>query len=135
MFIPVPSPVVEIISIDTVEYGKATTLECNAIAVRGITSSVNIQWITVYNYSYAIVRRVDNVTANIVGNSAVYTDQLITPPLSVNDNGRVYYCVLNINTTYGVTSYNSFVLDFTGKYRHVIIHNFVHAMLQYGIHT
>ena len=111
----VPSPVVEVTSIDTVEYGKATTLECNAIAVRGITSSVNIQWITVYNYNYTTVRRVDNVTANIVNNSAVYTDQLVTPPLSVNDNGRVYYCEVSINATYGVSSYGSIVLGFTGK--------------------
>ena len=111
----VPSPVVEVTSIDTVEYGKAATLECNAIAVRGITSSVNVQWISVYNYSYAVVRRVDNVTANIVGNSAVYTDQLITPPLNANDNGRVYYCTVNINATFGVSSYAVFVLDFTGK--------------------
>ena len=117
----VPSPVVEVTSIDTVEYGKAATLECNAIAVRGITSSVNIQWITVYNYNYTTVRRVDNVTANIVNNSAVYTDQLVTPPLSVNDSGRAYYCVVSINASFGVSSYGIFVLDFTGRHRFVII--------------
>ena len=114
-FFAVPSPVVEITSIDTVEYGKATTLECNAIAVRGITSSVYIQWIAVSNYSYAIVRRVDNVTANIEGNSAVYTDRLMTPPLNANDNGRVYYCEVNINATFVISSYGVFVLEFTGK--------------------
>ena len=117
----VPSPTVEVTSIDTVEYGKATTLECNAIAVRGITSSVNIQWIAVYNYNYTIVRRVDNVTANIVNNSVLYTDQLVTPPLSVNDSGRVYYCGVSINATYGVSSYGIFVLDFTGRYQFIII--------------
>ena len=120
MFFTVPSAIVEVISIDTVEYGKVTTLECNAIAVRGITSSVNIQWITVYNYSYTVVRRMDNVTANIVDNSAVYTDQLVTPPLNINDSGRVYYCGVIINATFGV-SYGIFVLDFIGKY-HVIIY-------------
>ena len=121
----VPSPVVEVTSIDTVEYGKAATLECNAIAVRGITSSVNIQWITVYNYRYTIVRRVDNVTANIIDNSVVYTDQLVTPPLSVNDSGRVYYCEVSINATNGVSSYGIFVLDFIGKYHWIIISNFI----------
>ena len=110
----VPSPIVEVTSIDTVEYGKSTTLECKAIAVRGITSSVKIQWIIVNNYSYTIVRQVD-VTANLVDNSTVYTDQLITPPLNVNDNSRAYYCVLNINATLGVSSYDIFVLDFTGR--------------------
>ena len=110
----VPSPVVEVTSIDTVEYGEAVTLKCNAITVRGITSSVDIQWITVYNYSYTIVRRVDNVTANIINNSAVYIDQLVTPPLSVNDDGRVYYCEVSINTTFGVSSSGSVLLDFVG---------------------
>ena len=83
--------------------------------MRGITSNVNIQWITVYNYSYAIVRRVDNVTANIVNSSAVYTDQLVTPPLSVNDNGSVYYCEVSINTTFRVSSNGSVLLEFVGK--------------------
>ena len=115
----VPSPLVEVTNIDTVEYGKTTTLECTAIAVRGITSRVDIFWVIYDNYNYTIVRRVDNVTANIVGNSAVYTDQLITPPLSINDSGRIYDCVVNINTIFGVTSYNTFVLEFTGKYHRV----------------
>ena len=83
--------------------------------MRGITSSVYIQWIAVSNYSYAIVRRVDNVTANIEGNSAVYTDWLITPPLNANDDGRIYYCEVNINATFGISSYGVFVLEFTGK--------------------
>ena len=109
----VPSPVVEVTSIDTVEFGETTTLECNVIAVRGITSRVDIVWITGLNST--IVRRVDNVTANIVNNSAVYTDQLVTPPLSVNDNGRVYYCAVSINATFGVSSYGIIVLDFAGK--------------------
>ena len=116
MFFSVPSPVVEVTSIDTVEYDKATTLECNAVAVRGITSRVDIFWVIISNYNYTIVRSVDNVTANIVGNSAVYSDQLVTPPLNANDNGRVYYCAVNINATFGVSSYGVFVLDFTGMY-------------------
>ena len=82
--------------------------------MRGITSSVNIQWITVYNYSYTIVRRVDNVTV-IIDNSTTYTEQLVTPPLNVNDDGRLYYCEVNINTTFGISSYGIFVLNFTGK--------------------
>ena len=111
----VPSPVVEVTSIDTVEYGKATTLECNAIAVRGITSRVDIFWLIYNYYNYTILRQVDNVAANILGNSAVYTDQLITPPLSINDSGRIYLCAVNITATLGVNSYGTFVLDFTGK--------------------
>ena len=63
-----------------------------------------------------IVKTVEDVTANIVNNSAVYTDQLVTPPLSVNDSGRVYYCEVSIHATFKVTSFNNFVLNFVGKY-------------------
>ena len=106
----VPRPVVEVISIDTVEFGQAATLECNVIAVRGITSGVDISWFTFTG----IVRTVEDVTANIVNNSAVYTDQLVTPPLSVNDSGRVYVCAVSINSTF-LTLYGTIVLDFIGK--------------------
>ena len=117
-FFTVPSPVVEVTSNDTVKYGEATTLECNAIAVRGITSKVDIVWILISKYNYTIVRRVENITANIANSttsSVVYTDQLVTPPLSIDDNNRMYYCGVSINATFGVSSYGIFVLDFAGK--------------------
>ena len=78
--------------------------------MRGITSRVDIIW----GNENTIVKRVDGVTGNIVSNSAVYTDQLITPPLSVNDSGRVYICEVKINTTVGVNVSNFIVLDFIG---------------------
>ena len=109
----VPSPVVEVTSIDTVEFGKATTLECNVTTVRGITSRVDIIWRNGSNST--TVTTMENITANIVNNSAVYTNQLVTPPLSVNDSGRVYYCAVSINSTFGVSSYGTIVLDFIGK--------------------
>ena len=119
LFFTVPSPVVEVTSIDTVEFGKATTLECNVIAAKGITSRVDIGWLIFTEYNYTIVRAVEDVIANIVNNSAVYTDQLVTPPLSVNDSGRVYVCVVSINSTLGVTSHDTIVLDFIGKIIHM----------------
>ena len=102
------------------EYGRAATLECNVIAVRGITSKVDITWKN--RLRTTILRRVENVTASIVNNSAVYTDQLVTPPLSVNDSGRVYYCEVSINSTYKITSLDSFVLNFIGKHFNMQIH-------------
>ena len=110
----VPRPVVEVTSIDTVEYGKATTLECNVIAVRGIASRVDIHWTTAF--LSRVVRRVDNVTANIVNNSAVYTDQLVTSPLRTEDDGIVYYCVVNITTTSSFNGWGGIRLNFDGKY-------------------
>ena len=80
--------------------------------MRGITSRVDIIWMTGY---FTVVKRRVDITASIVDNSAVYTDQLVTLSLSVKDNGRVYYCVVNINATFVVTSSNIIVLSFTGK--------------------
>ena len=79
--------------------------------MRGITSRVDIIWST----GNITVKRVDGVTANIVNSSAVYTDQLITPPLSFNDSGRVYTCEVRINTTFGVNVFDGIVLDFYSK--------------------
>jgi len=80
--------------------------------VRGITSRVDIVW----NTGYSVVRRLNDVTGNRISNSIVYNDYLVTPPLHVGDSGRVYYCGININTPFGVISFNSSVkLDFTGK--------------------
>ena len=109
----VPNPVVQITSTDALEYGKTATLKCSVIAVRGITSRVDIIWLTGYNYT--ILKTVDNVTANIINNSAVYIDHLTTPPLGVNDNGRVYYCIMNISTTTRLNGFAGFTLKFTGK--------------------
>ena len=105
----VPTPVVKVASIDSLELGEPATLECNYIAVRGITSRVDIVWST----GYSVVRRLNDVTGNSISNSIVYNDYLVTPPLRV---GRKYYCGININTPFGVISFNNSVtLDFTGK--------------------
>ena len=107
----VPRPVIQVTSVDTVEFGRATTLECNAIAVRGITSRVDIIWIT----GFRTVRRVDNLTASTVNNSVVYSDQFITPPLSANDVGRVYQCQVVINADFRINTFGRIVLDFIGR--------------------
>ena len=109
----VPKPIVRITSIDTVEYGKTITLECNAIAARGITSRVDIIWQTGHNYT--TVKRVDNVMANITNGSAIYTDHLVIPPFRAKDNGVIYYCVVNINATFGLNGFAGFTVEVIGK--------------------
>ena len=96
------------------EFGRAATLECNAIAVRGITSRVDIIWTT----GFRTVRRVEGVTASIANSSQsiLYTDQFITPPLSTNDDGIVYQCQVVINADIRINAFGSIVLDFIGKY-------------------
>ena len=76
---------------------------------------MDIGWIIITESNYTIVRAVEDVTANIVNNSAVYTDQLVTPPLSVNDRDKVYLCGVSINSEFGLTFYETIELDFIGK--------------------
>ena len=91
------------------EYGQAATLECNVTAARGIISRVDIIW-----SNGLIVKAIENVTANIVNNSAIYSDQLVTSPLLVNDSGRVYHCIVSIQATFEITSSSGYTLDFAG---------------------
>ena len=111
LFLTVPTPAVRVTSINTAEFGETATLECNAIAARGITSRVDIIWTT----GFTTVRRVEGVTTNTTNNSAVYTDQFVTPPLSVNDDGRVYQCQVVINSNFFIRGFGNIVLDFVGK--------------------
>lgn len=115
----VPRPSVRITSINTQTLYEATTLECRATTVRGITSRVDIIWST----GRMTVKRVNGVTPKSVGHSMIYTDQLVTPPLSINDNGRVYECQVIINAYSRIRSSRNIVLDFLGEnhYRCVVI--------------
>ena len=107
----VPSPIIEVGSIGTVEFGIAAILECNAIAVRGITSKVDISWIRVDALN-TTVKTVENVTANIIKYSTIYSDQLVTPSLNVSDYGKVYRCIVTLNRN----SYTDHItLDFISK--------------------
>lgn len=128
----VPSPVIEVTSIDAVEFGKPATLQCNVIELREIARSrVDIIWMT----QFSTVKRINDVKANIISNSTVYNDYLVTTPLSVNDNSIVYYCGVSINTPSGVHFFNgSIVIDFNSKFCTCVltystcVHMYVHTL-------
>jgi len=93
--------------------GDPLTLYCTVTAVRGISSSVDIMWIT----GGRIVRRVNNITAEIEYNdSAIYTDSFEISSLSTNDYGRDYLCAAVINASPSVSSYDQITLIFDGEY-------------------
>ena len=76
-------------------------------------SRVDIIWMT----QFSTVKRINDVKANIISNSTVYNDYLVTTPLSVNGNSIVYYCGVSINTPSGVHFFNgSIVIDFNSKF-------------------
>ena len=98
--------------------GDSLTLDCSFTAVRGISSSVNFIWTT----GGIEVRRVDNITANVLNDSAIYTDSFEITSLSAIDNGREYQCTIMINATQPVYVSNYFSVVFPGEYK-----MFIHA--------
>ena len=119
----VPTPVVQITiygnailgnaTLGNVTIGDSLTLDCTVTAVRGISSSVDIIWIT----GGRVVRRVDNITADIENDSAIYTDSFEISSLSAIDNGREYQCAVVINASQPVSSVQ-ITLILPGKYIH-----------------
>ena len=106
----VPSPLVQISiydnkilgndSVGDLIIGDPLTLDCTVTAVRGISSSVDIIWTT----GGRVVRRVDNITADIENDSAIYTDSFEISSLSAIDNGTEYRCAVVINASQPVFS-------------------------------
>ena len=98
-----------------VTIGDPLTLDCIVSAVRGISSSVDIIWTT----GGRVLRRVDNITADIENDLAIYTDSFEISSLSAIDNGREYQCTVVINASQPVNSSDQITLIFPGKYSNV----------------
>ena len=92
--------------------GDPLILDCTVIAVRGISSSVDIIWTT----GGRIVKRIDNITADIEYDNAIYADSFEISSLSAIDNGRIYQCTVVINANQPVYSSDQITLIFPGEY-------------------
>ena len=95
-----------------VTLGDPLRLDCIVTAVRGISSSVDIIWTT----GGRVLRRVDDITADIENDSAIYTDSFEISSLSVIDNRREYQCTVVINARQLVYGSDQFTLIFPGEY-------------------
>ena len=91
--------------------GDPLTLDCTVTAVRGISSSVDIIWTT----GGRVVRRVEDIKADIENDDAVYTDSFEISSLSAIDNGREYQCTVVINANHPVYNSDQITLIFPGK--------------------
>ncbi|XP_065910840.1 uncharacterized protein [Dysidea avara] len=107
--ITIPTPVVNLIAVTEQISGQSLTLECNATAVRGITSSVDISILSLFS-----LETFEDVDPIIVGNSAVYSANFTLEELTPFDNGRLVFCLVNINGT-GPVALDQFTLDVIGK--------------------
>ncbi|XP_065889338.1 uncharacterized protein [Dysidea avara] len=104
----IPTPNVIVTALNYQQVGDPLLLECNVTTVRGITSSVDIVWIT----NDKEVERVNNVSGETVDNSVVYSDTYNNGSiLSEDDDGTMYQCKIEINTTPLVSSTSTFVAD------------------------
>ena len=95
-----------------VTIGDPLTLDCTVTAVRGISSSVDIIWTT----GGRVVRRVDDITADVENDSAIYTDSFEISSLSAIDNGREYQCTVMINASQPVYGGDQFILIFPSEF-------------------
>ena len=109
----VPTPVVNISAPNNLTTGQSVTLDCSIVAVRGITSRVDIVW-----YGNGIqVRRIDNITASIInGTTAVYMDSLNISSLTRQYDGRLYSCQAIINNEPPTIAFSSIRLNVTCKF-------------------
>jgi len=109
-----PIITVEISSTTSTEIGQPLILQCNAtIIMRGITSTVDIIWIT----DNTQVRRVNNITASIHTNSSsTYNDSLIIPSLNISDIGSVYQCEVLVDSVFPTRTKSNFTVLIPGTY-------------------
>ena len=95
--------------------GQPQTMDCTMVAVRGITSGVDIVW---YNNSIPL-RRVNNVTANIINTTAaVYMDSF-NISFTEKDDGIMFSCQGVINGEPIFTNYSSIRLNVTCKFKSI----------------
>ena len=102
----VPTPELSLNPVNPPTLSELLTLECNATAVRGITSRLDFMWTRSDDDGEVIVRNM--IGANTTGNSLVYTDTYTTPmALSESDIGVVYLCEISLNDEQGEILTNS----------------------------
>ena len=76
-------------------------LQCNAVIVGAITSTVDIIWTS----DDTQVRRVNNVTArSSINSTSVYYDSFIIPSFDITDIDSVYHCEVLINSNLPTTA-------------------------------
>jgi len=95
---------------NTQTVGQTLTLTCNATAVRGITSSVDIVWRRGNNN----VKQIENPSSTTVNNLLLYIDTYTISPLSTDDDGRDYECRLVLRTFPVIRSSDIITMGVTG---------------------
>ena len=103
--------------------GDSLTLNCSFTTVRGISSPISFIWTT----GDIELRREDYFTADVLNDTAIYTDLFTISSLSAIDNGRVYRCRVVINATRPVSNSDYFTVVFPGECK-MFMHSHIVAL-------
>lgn len=90
--------------------GQSLMLSCSAVAVRGITSRVDIVW----SSNGLDLERVQ-ANASVTNNLVEYTGYYSIAQLNETDDGRVYQCKVVINASPPVMADDNVTLNTAGK--------------------
>ena len=109
----VPPPYnISVISLNSQIVGQPLLLECIVIAVRGITSSVDIVW----SRDNVILHTEKNISINFTTSLfASYTSTYLIPQISTLDDGEVYTSKVMINASPSITANDSIEMDVIGN--------------------
>jgi len=99
----VPTPNVTVTTLNNQPVGDPLLLECNITTVRGITSSVDIVWIT----NDEEVKTVKNVSGETADNSVVYRS--IYNDSEISQDNKTYQCTVMINASPVINATDIFV--------------------------
>ena len=92
--VPFPN-MVNITVLSNLMVSQPLSLECSMMAVRGITSRVDIVW----SSNGEELRRIEGANVSFTSdNLAAYTDYYNAWQLNTSDDGRVYQCDMLVNT-------------------------------------
>jgi len=92
--------------------GQSLTLECKVVAVRGITSRVDIVW---SSDGIQLKRIREAILSSSINDTKLYKDAYYISQLNTSDNERVLYCQVVIMATPSIMTADNVTLDVTGK--------------------
>ena len=108
--VPIPSQV-DVTAPITQTVGQSLVLKCSVIAVRGITSRVDVVW----SSNGLDLKTVEVNASSITSNSVEYTTYYTIVQLNETDNDRVYQCKAVINASPLVMADENITLNTTSK--------------------
>ena len=106
--VPKPFTIMKILNNQTV--GQSLTLECTITTVRGITSRVDVLWIS----NGLEIKRIDGVNFSNNSELVQFTDFYTIPQLTTADENKIYQCEVFINAELPVKDTESISLNVTG---------------------